>query len=202
MFPEELSIWVGNLEKQTVLSNVGVPHPIFWGPEWNKRKKEREKWRIFSLSPSLEFGHESPALGMGLTPLTILFSGFQTWKLTIHSPKDWTLHLDWNYTIQAFLGLQLADKYHGTSQPPCINVLFVCFHLTCLPSGSEILETSEFQNIIQVTLMQAKFEKHCPIGFWTLIPVLENSEPQPHQCICRRLKCSLNETIQLLICIN
>ena len=80
-----------------------------------------------------------------------LFSGFQTWKLTIHSPKDWTLHLDWNYTIQAFLGLQLADKYHGTSQPPCINVLFVFLHLICILSGSEILEKSEFQNVFQVT---------------------------------------------------
>ena len=52
VFPGELSICVGDLGKQTVFSNVGVPHPILWGPEWNRKEKEREMENFLPLSLS------------------------------------------------------------------------------------------------------------------------------------------------------
>ena len=47
-----------------------------------ERERERQIERGIENSLSLELGHESPALGLGLTPLALQFSGFQTWTRT------------------------------------------------------------------------------------------------------------------------
>lgn len=42
--PDEISIWIGGLRKAVCPPQMYEPHPVCWGPEWNKKEEEKRIW--------------------------------------------------------------------------------------------------------------------------------------------------------------
>lgn len=203
VFPEEINILIGELSKKDYSSQCGWAS---FSPlrTWIEQKGEK---RQNFLSWAFELGHQSPALGLRLTPSALQFAGLQTWNktCTISFPKDLRpLDLSWNYTISFPRSPSCRQPMMGLLNLPsmCMVSYWFCFsgeplvHLLIQKFWSNLILESPPGDF------DTSFENYCPIGLRTFAPVLENSEPQSDECIYRGPKCSLNEIILLFIYIN